>query len=64
MTDAESHPANNCHQCGEPMTHYRPPERGSPGIGFCEIHGISYDRTCVGPGSIYADDVSGHGGDA
>lgn len=44
-----AHRANACHICGEEMENYRPPEYGSPGIGICEEHGVSYDLTYKPP---------------
>lgn len=38
-----------CYQCGRKLSHHRPPEYGSPGIGICDDHGVSYDGTYCPP---------------
>lgn len=36
---------NACHICGAEMEAYIPPCFGSPGVGICPNHSVSYDET-------------------
>lgn len=47
---------NMCHRCGREMDSYKPPEHESPGCGTCPEHGVSYDLTFIGPGSIFDEE--------